>query len=188
MKKAIILAFTVFAFHSVRAKDLVCPIEIVAVSADLIVFGEILSVNDVDYLFKVTEAIKGKSNPIISVKKNIRRVCAIRLPEQHQKGMKLYLFLKTGVISYETINGTYGELLIQNDKVETLRYYGLLDFGEFKTAIKNLAACYVFLGDCYNYTSYKLKQIVNNETLKKLSQENNFAKNLFAAVKKYKIE
>ncbi len=75
------------------AKKRTLPIKNVASIADLIVAGEIVSVENNVYQFKIAETIKGKSPAIITVQQFKEWTCDVRYAKA-TKGQQLFLFLK----------------------------------------------------------------------------------------------
>lgn len=140
-------------FKNSYAKKDIYPLEVIIGLSDLIVVGEIVSVDNKTYKFKITETVKGGDGEesIIKVIKFEEWICDRRL-EQLKNGQRLILFLTKKGKKHEVINGSSGEIFIKENKLITLYYNQSPNLDEFINAIK------LFV------TSYKLK-IKNYESL-----------------------
>lgn len=139
----------------VSAKKMILPIEVVAGTADMIVIGEIISVDNNFYLFRVTETIKGKSSPVIRVEQFDEWTCDVRYAKA-KAGQKLFLFLKNVNGKFEIINGSTGEIPVIDNTV-TLAYERYshtnyksssykLKLAEFKAGIKGFIHLFAMIG------------------------------------------
>jgi len=91
------------------------PYSIVIAKADLIVDGKISKVSKNEYEFTISQFVKGKSPLKIKVAIWKEWICDPRIKEL-KTGQRLILFLeKTPYGNYSTINGSTGEIYIDND-------------------------------------------------------------------------
>lgn len=153
-----ILLISVFLSLSAAgsAKKMIRPIEYVASVSDLIVKGEIISVANACYQFKIAETIKGKSTAVITVQQFTEWMCDVRYAKA-AKGQQLFLFLKTINGKFEIVNGSTGELPVIDNKV-TLAYENpdpktflsrpyQIPFEEFKAGIKGFIHLFAMIED-----------------------------------------
>ena len=142
MKLIAVLFFLMIAFTS-QAKKYIYPLEHVIGLADLIVIGEIESVEQNTYTFRITETLKGDVHATIRVEKFKEWTCDTRYAK-HEKGQKLCLFLQKGLLSWNIINGSTGERPI----LEQTIYLGMeediykLPLSEFVEGITSFCKCY----------------------------------------------
>jgi hypothetical protein len=108
MKRVLILLLVVTSALSVNAKKGYMRLEDMVFTADLIVTGEIVKVNNNTYKFKINQALKGTETGTITVTKFKEWTCDNR----YQKcvvGEKLCLFLEKGAAGWSIIDGGHGE-------------------------------------------------------------------------------
>lgn len=134
MKPIAILFFLAVSHYSQATRE-VYPFEHIIGLSDLIVIGEINEIESNTYTFTITETLKGDVHASIRVEKFKEWLCDMRFGS-YEKGQKLCLFLKKGLLSWEIINGSSGERPILEETV----YLGLeknykLPLAEFSTAI-----------------------------------------------------
>ena len=182
--KYLILLFFLLAMSTITySKKNILPIEIVAIQADKIVIGEIISVKNNSYNLKVTENIKGGNESLIIVQKFEEWTCDIRYAEV-EIGQKLFLFLKNIENKFEIINGSTGEIPIinnritlQNEEYKHIKYEShpySIDLMEFKTGIIKFINCFAMSGKSDTYYPDSLLQKCNDEEFKLLYFTNKF--------------
>jgi hypothetical protein len=197
MKQIILLLFIIFSSLTVEAKKMNFPLEIITGSADLIVIGEINSVKNNSYTFRISETLKGHNYKSISVKTFSEWLCDPRFFKL-EKGQKLCLFLKKGLSSWEVINGGTGELFISgslvylggddsmkivNNKIES----NTLSLLQFKNGIRDFCRCYQFIGE-FDYLSGKPQyfiQICSDLQISNFKIRSEFSEWLFEKMERY---
>ena len=173
---------------NVYGKKLTYPIEVVAGMADLIVTGEIEKVHSHTYVFKIAQTIKGKSHQRITVHMFKEWTCdrRIRKPEV---GQKLFLFLNKKIFSYESINGSTGEMFIDEDRV-----VGDIDgsrptIAELSDALQIFVSCYTLKGKKYHSSKGTIFiQNKSDDEIGKLYSTSVLVQYFFDKMKQYMIE
>jgi len=151
---------------------MVLPYSIVTSKADLIIEGEIGSIFDGKYDFTVSEFIKGNDDEVISVNKWEQWMCDTRQTE-YKTGQKLILFLKKEKGQYEIINGSTGELIINDDgTILRYEYQSLPKKSIVKEGIKMLIKSIDYKGKLYSKGIYKF--LVSQSEYEKYRSENVF--------------
>jgi hypothetical protein len=198
MKQIILFLFIILFVSKVEAKKLVYPIEVMTGISELIVIGEINTVKGNKYIFDINETLKGKLFKSISVEMFKEWTCDIRFIKP-TKGQKLCLFLKKGMINWEIINGSTGELLISDNSI-TLGGYEeykhvdykftpyLLSVEEFKNGIKEFSKCYRFIGK-YDFMDENahFEQICDDKQISKFKSTSKFSTWLYKKMTKYPV-
>ena len=149
-----IILFT--SFSNINEFDkIVLPYSIVTSKADLIVEGEIDEVYDDKYDFIVSEFIKGSDDSTISVNKWEEWMCDTR-QIKYESGQRLILFLKKEKGKYDIINGSTGELIINDDNsIMRYEYQALPNKSVVKEGIKMLIKSIDYKGKLYSKGKYK---------------------------------
>jgi hypothetical protein len=149
------------------AKKWYMPLEAIASQADYIVVGEIIAVHDSTYLFHVTEYEKGTGSRTLTIQQFKEWTCDQRYAKP-AKGQRLLLFLKQHNADLELLNGSSGELPINNNRItlsnEVYVYergkpfvpYSI-DLAEFTTGIKLLLRCFSIQAD--PLSSYRIAAV-----------------------------
>ncbi len=194
LKKAFFIILSFISAHSALADKIVMPIEMVALEADIIVIGKIISVGKETYQFKVTEFIKGVGDSIITVQKFREWICDMRYASV-AKGQHLFLFLEKSNGKFTLVNASTGEIPIINDSItlnneinghsenfQAIHYSTKIS--EFKDGIKSFIRCFKAPDDNYLQQT-QLIQICNNQQLKVFINKNSFTNWLYKKIKKY---
>jgi hypothetical protein len=184
----LLLLFILTLSGNSYAKKLYYPIEVVASIADLIVVGEIESVNLNSYDFKISKTIKGQEKVIITVQMFKEWKCDTRM-KKADKGQKLFLFLTKNGERYEIVNGSTGEMFIENDKI--LRTIGETrpTVTELSESIQRFTSSYEFKGKEYSpFNENTFIQKKTNDELKEIVQKSELTKWFFDRMKNYRIE
>jgi hypothetical protein len=182
IKLNIILLFTLLlCCESTFAKKIIYPIEIISNSSDFIVSGNIKSVTDTSYTFKVTNIIKGNCDSILTIQQFENWTCDSRFAKP-KIGEELLLFLENNNGLLEIINGSTGERPINNNQVmlfeSTIPYdYNspiyTIDIAEFSIGIKFFLECYSFKYK-ENYLKNELYKKCTESEIKAKTQQNTF--------------
>ncbi|WP_324680535.1 hypothetical protein [Hymenobacter sp. GOD-10R] len=152
------------------AKKMILPLEVIALQADYIVSGEIVSVQDSTYQFHVTDYVKGSGRSTLTVQQFEEWTCDVRYAKA-AKGQRLVLFLQKHQGALELINGSSGELPILHNQVtlkhEIYAYHPGQPFvpysiplPEFTTGIKQLVRCFTIPADPTARLSFAHRTIV----------------------------
>lgn len=187
MKLIAVLFCLATAFTS-QAKKYIYPLEHVIGLADLIVVGEIESVEQNTYTFRITETLKGDVHASIRVEKFKEWTCDTRYAK-HEKGQKLCLFLKRGLLSWSIINGSTGErpILEQTVYLETGEDIYKLPLAEFSEGITACCRCYksvvVSLRDEEIVT---FAQVCSDEEVAAFKSSSKFSKWLYEKISAHK--
>ncbi|WP_299125359.1 hypothetical protein [uncultured Tenacibaculum sp.] len=148
------------------------PYSIVTSKADLIVEGQIDEINNEKYQFKISDFIKGKDDDTIIVNKWKQWMCDTR-PLKYKTGQKLILFLKKVKGKYKVINGSTGELIINdNDGIVRYKYNALPNRLVVKEGIKMLIKSIKYKGKIYS--NGKFKFLVSQSEYEKYRNKNAF--------------
>ncbi|WP_124981277.1 hypothetical protein [Nonlabens xiamenensis] len=180
MKTLITLLLTLSIFSKTEAKKRFLPYEIIIGSADLVVEGEIISVNGEFYEFKVTDFLKNKSEKIITVLMFPEWTCDKRIIPA-EKGQKLLLFLtKSKDEFYKIINGSTGELFIENVVGDFYQDFDLENYDDIKKGIKLFVKSFDYCGELYPKFNEKqtFKKLLTETELSKLELESKFFKSI----------
>ncbi|WP_438423863.1 hypothetical protein [Aquimarina macrocephali] len=170
------ILITLILFTTISNKNevdkIILPYSIVTSKADLIVEGEIENIYDEKYDFTVSEFIKGSDKTIISVSKWEEWMCDTR-QIKYKTGQNLILFLKKEKGKYDIINGSTGELII-NDDDSLLRYeyQTLPNKSIVKEGIKLLIKSIDYKGKLYSKGKFKF--LVSQSEFDKYKTENEF--------------
>lgn len=169
MKAFFTLILTLSIFSKIEAKKIFLPYEIIIGSANLVVEGEIVSVNGRFYKFKITDYLKGSSEKIITVQMFPEWTCDERIIPA-EKGQKLLLFLlKSNNEFYKIINGSTGELFIENVLGDFYQDFDFENYDDIKKGIKLFVKAFDYHGKLYPKFGEK-------QTFKKLLPENELIK------------
>jgi len=144
MKKSLIIFLFLLSLVS-YAKKFVYPIEVVAGMADLIVVGEIERVHSDFYNFKIKNTIKGEEQETINVHIFKEWKCDTHM-KKTAVGQKLFLFLNKKINSYEIINGSTGELFIEDNRILRTIFEMKPTVDELTDAVRTFTSYYVFKG------------------------------------------
>lgn len=181
MKYILIILISIFVFfntpETVKKKNQ--PYWSVISESDLIVDGEIGTLTDSNYEFKISELIKGTEKKIIKVGIWEEWSCDTRLGKLIPK-QRLILFLKklkNG--SYQVINGSTGELVVNQDRsIRRNMYHEYPDVYSVKNGIKEFLKSF----DCQkkkgsnNKINYLFKRKITQIEKKKLMTTHSFFK------------
>ena len=159
-----------------HAKRDIYPFEKVAGLSDLIVVGFIEEVDLNTYTFKITETLKGDVHASIRVEKFVETEFDIRYAS-HEKGQKLCLFLKKGLLSWSIINGSTGERPILDQTI----YLGI--DGNYKLPLTEFSKVIHKFNDIYDpkveVTAYNERvsfiQKCSDEELRNFKSEGKFS-------------
>ena len=166
-----LILFTSFTNNNEFDKQ-VLPYSIVTSKADLIVEGQIDEINDEKYHFKISDFIKGKDDDTIIVNKWKQWICDTR-PIKYKTGQKLILFLKREKGKYEVINGSTGELIINDDNsILRYKYQALPNRLVVKEGIKMLMKSIKYKGKIYSQGKFKF--LVSQSEYERYRNENAF--------------
>jgi len=170
------------------AKKSFIPYEVIMGYADLIVEGEISKVNENSYEFKIFNNLKSKINTgnKIIVNNFQEWTCDKRIVSS-KVGQKLLLFLTiTENKTYEIINGSTGELFIEDVEREFSYDFKFNNYLDIKRGIQMFGNSYKFTGKNKNR---RFIQLVCDIRIKELENKSMFFKSLSNKVKmKYQIE
>lgn len=188
MKYILTIAVLLAISTSSYAKKLYYPLEVVAGMADLIVVGEIESVSQGSYQFKITKAVKGKETGLIKVQMFKEWSCDHRI-KKTEKGQKLFLFLNKKGGKYEIINGSTGEMFIEDGKV-------LRTINGYKPKVDELANSIKYFVKAFEPKNKDYKpfdetvfiQLLPDNEIEKLAKESILTNWFFDKMKDYKIE
>jgi len=171
--KTLITLILFTSFSNINEFDkMVLPYSIVTSKADLIVEGQIDEIYDGKYDFRITDFIKGKDDTKITVNKWEQWMCDTRQIE-YETGQKLILFLKKEKGQYQIINGSTGELIINDDgSIMRYEYQALPDKSIVKEGIKMLIKSIKYSGKLYSKGKYKF--LVNQSEYEQYKSENEF--------------
>ncbi|MCK7590588.1 hypothetical protein M0G43_08390 [Subsaxibacter sp. CAU 1640] len=151
---------------------MVLPYSIVTSKTDLIVEGTIDEIYDGKYGFTISDFIKGKDQKTIYVTIGKQWTCDIRKTD-YKKGQKLILFLIKENGKYQIINGSTGELIINDDgSILRHKYQPLPDLTILKDGIKMLIKSIDYNGELYSEGTYKF--LVSQSEFEKYKNENSF--------------
>ena len=170
------------------AKKLYYPLEVVAGMADLIVVGEIESVNKGSYQFKITKTVKGEEQGLIKVQMFKEWTCDHRMIKA-EKGQKLFLFLNHKGGKYEIINGSTGEMFVEEGKVLITINGNEPTVDELATSIQSFTKAFRLKNKDYEpFDENVFIQLISEDEIKNLAKESILTKWLFDKMKDYKIE
>lgn len=190
MKILISLLLTFSLSNTPSVKKSFLPYGIVISKADLIVEGTISKVSELEYQLEVNELIKGKSSPSISVQIWNEWTCDTR-QKKLKKGQKLMLFLIKEQDSYKVINGSTGELFIEEDNlIKNYRSVKTPTANDLNEAIKMFLKAFSFKGSLYRQggdDERSFKQLIESSELEKMMTKNEFFKSLVVNIKRYEI-
>lgn len=146
---------------------------IVTSKSDLIVEGKINEIFDGKYNFTVQDYLKGNSPEIIKVNKWKEWICDSR-QIKHEIGQNLILFLqKNNKGEYNIINGSTGELIINNDgNILRDKYQKLPNQTTIKEGVKLLLKSIRYTGELYYGGEFEV--LVNKTEFEKMRKENEF--------------
>ncbi|WP_237274963.1 hypothetical protein [Tenacibaculum ovolyticum] len=176
MKTIIALILTLSLFSKAEAKKIFLPYEIIIGSADLVVEGEIVSVSNGFYKFKVTEFLKNNSENIITVEIFPEWTCDSRIMPA-EKGQKLLLFLsKSNNEFYQIINGSTGELFVESVPADFYYDFDFENYDDIKTGIKLFVKSFDYCGELYPKYNEKqtFKKLKTESELKKMESQSKF--------------
>ncbi len=170
------------------AKKIHYPLEVVASMADLIVYGEIETIGKSSYELKIQETIKGQVFDVIKVQMFEEWVCDVRA-KKPEIGDKLVLFLSKENGKYEIINGSTGEMLVENGIVIGLFEENKPTVNEFTKALRAFTLSYKLKSNEYNsFNETVFVQLKLDHEINILAQESELTNWFFESIKKYKIE
>lgn len=177
-----------FLSASSYAKKLYYPLEVVAGMADLIVVGEIESVSQGSYQFKIGKTVKGEDTDLIKVLMFKEWTCDNRM-KKAEKGQKLFLFLLKKGGKYEIINGSTGEMFIEDGKVLRTINGDKPTVDELATSIKSFAKAFKLKSKDYEpFDETVFIQLVPDIEFESLAKESMLTNWFFDKMKDYKIE
>ncbi|GAA3516138.1 hypothetical protein GCM10022393_32690 [Aquimarina addita] len=184
MTKLIIILLSVSTLLTSDIKKRELSYSIVIGGADLIVEGFIKKIQknqgvwDDSYELEITDALKtNTSRKTINVEMFKEWTCDFR-KRPFAMNQKLLLFLKEGGNgSYQIINGSTGELIIEKDTiVNPIRIfsYRSQNYQIFKEAVQMFADSYEYKGPLYKYGNEKtpFKVIKSENEIKKMQGKN----------------
>ncbi len=183
---SILLFLGLTSNSTVKKRILSYPV--VISGADLIVEGEISNVSFFvyEYDFKITEYIKGKAEQEITINMWKEWTCDKRI-KRPIKGQRLLLFLtKRDNGEYEVINGSTGELFInENDSIETFMKTDFPKLNILKTGIKMFSKAYHYKGNLYSNRNEKIyfKRLIEQSEIDKMMTENGYFKSMALWIK-----
>ena len=186
MKKRLTIILFLFALIT-YAKKLVYPIEVVAGMADLIVVGEIERVHANSYDFKINSTIKGKEQKTIKVQIFKEWKCDTRM-KKPETGQKLFLFLIEKMGSYEIVNGSTGEIFIENNHIIRTIFTLKPTVEELSVAVRVFASCYTYKGEYKADGADIFIQTKDNETMEKLKRTSPLTIDFFDKMNSYTIQ
>lgn len=183
LKKAFFITLSLIYALSASADKNVMPIERVALEADIIVIGKIISVGKETYQFKVTEFIKGAGDSILTVQQFREWICDMRYASV-AKGQHLFLFLEKLNGKFTLVNASTGEIPILNDSItlnneingHSTNYQAInysTKLSEFKDGIKSFINCFKAPDDAY-LKHIQLIQKCTKQQLNAFINKNNF--------------
>ncbi len=162
--------------------------EVVAGMADLIVVGKIESVNQGSYQFKITKTLKGKDTELIKVQMFKEWTCDHRI-KKAETGQKLFLFLNKKGGKYEIINGSTGEMFIEDGKVLRTINGDKPTVGELANSIKYFVKAFKLKSKNYEpFDEIVFIQLLPDNEIEKLANESILTNWFFDKMKGYKIE
>ncbi len=190
MKTLFTLIVTLSIISTVEAKKIFLPYEIIIGNADLVVEGEIVSVDDGFYKFKITDFLKGSSEKIITVQMFRQWTCDQRIIPV-EKGQKLLLFLlKSNGKFYKIINGSTGELFIENVQSAFSQDFEFKNYDDIKKGIKLFGESFDYQGELYPKFGEKqtFKKLLSEQKLIKYDSVSKFFKSIRKKlIKEYRI-
>ncbi|MFT7612430.1 MAG: hypothetical protein ACI9J3_001390 [Parvicellaceae bacterium] len=171
-----------------HAKKIHYPMEIVAGMADLIVVGKIENVGSGTYQFRISNTVKGQSLDLIKVQMFKEWTCDRRI-KKAKEGQELFLFLTKKAGKFEIINGSTGEIFIDNGLVKRAFKASQRTTEEWFVAIKTFTISYQFKGKDYEPLEENIFiQLRTDKEAKEVIGKSELTKWLFERVKEYKIE
>jgi hypothetical protein len=188
MKHILSIVLLIAISSSSYAKKLYYPLEVVAGMADLIVVGEIKGVNQGSYQFKITKTVKGKETGLIKVQMFKEWTCDHRM-KKAETGQKLFLFLNKKGGKYEIINGSTGEMFIEDDKVLRTINGDKPTVDELVNSIKYFVKAFKLKNKDYEpFDETVFIQLLPDSEIEKLAKESILTNWFFDKIKDYKIE
>ncbi len=167
---------------------MIYPIEVVIGMADLIVVGEIESLNAGSYQFQVNQTLKGQADEGIRVERYKEWICDIRV-KKPEIGQKLVLFLTQSGGKYEIINGSSGELFIENDSVFVPVFNQQPTLSELAEAVKSASSCFEMKHKKYpSQGGSQFIQLKPNDYLEEIAKQSAFSAWLIERFKRNIIE
>lgn len=169
------------SFSSVKKRILSYPV--VISGSDLIVEGEISAVpfSVYKYDFKISEFLKGGSEQEITINMWKEWTCDSRI-KRPLIGQRLILFLtKNNNGEYEIINGSTGELFINEEQgLDTFLKTDLPSLDQLKKGIKMFSKAYKYNGKLYS--SYRenpyYEKLIDQIEIDEMMDQNNFFKSM----------
>jgi hypothetical protein len=186
MKKSLLIVLFLLSISS-YAKKLDYPIEVVAGMADLIVVGEIKSVHSDSYDFKINNTIKGQEQEAIKVHMFKEWKCDTRM-KRPEAGQKLFLFLIKKISSYEIINGSTGEIFIEDNCIVRTIFNLKPTVEELSVAIRAFTSCYAYKGEYKPGEAHIFIQKKDDGSIQKLALTSPLTTGFFDKMKSYTIE
>ena len=181
---AVLLAISTNSY----AKKLYYPLEVVAEMADIIVVGEIKSVSQGSYQFNITKTVKGKETGLIKVQMFKEWTCDHRM-KKAETGQKLFLFLNKKGGKYEIINGSTGEMFIEDDKVLRTINGDKPTVDELANSIKYFVKGFKLKSKDYEpFDETVFIQLLPDNEIEKFAKESILTQWFFDKMKDYKIE
>ncbi len=165
---------------------MILPIEIMIGSSDIIVIGTIQTVYENTYDFEIQKNIKGNEKKIvIPVQKFKEWTCDTRI-KKVEKGQHLLLFLKKKINNrYEIINGSTGELFIDNNKVRI--HNKKITIEQFESTTQDFLLCYEFTNKNNPYKKGTFKSLKKQKEINVYKNKSSFSTWLFSRMKEYEI-
>ncbi|MGC4104091.1 hypothetical protein [Ferruginibacter sp.] len=182
-----LLALCLFSFTA-AAKKLAYPMQVVAGMADLVVTGQISSVSGNTYTFDIDKTIKGIPAKQIIVKMFREWTCDVRA-KKAEPGQKLLLFLTKANDSFDIINGSTGEIFINDNKVQFFMIAEKnIQLEEAVTAFKNFISCYTLYNkDFVSFNKIIFNQLKTDSEIAALKKADPITRLLLEEMKGYSI-
>jgi len=177
MKSILITFFLVFTMNKVNFDKHTVSYSIMIPKSELIVDGNIKYVSDNQYEFLVNDFIKGEDKRLITVKKWKEWQCDNRYTK-YELEQRLVLFLtKNNDGTYEVMNGSTGELIINKDEsVDRNSRRPLPKLPIIKEGIKMIMKAIDYKGDFYASSNFKYITLISSSEFENFQNSNDFFK------------
>ena len=175
MKTLIVLLFFTSISSATDLDKMILPYSIVTSKSNIIVEGTINKLHADKYDLLVVDFIKGNESKTISVNKWDEWQCDTR-QIKYEIGQKLILFLKKNDKGeYDIINGSTGELIINNDdSILRYEYQELPKKPIVKEGIKMLIKSISYTDNLYSNDKHKFEILVSQSEFEKFKTQNEF--------------
>ena len=169
------------------AKKAYYSLEMLINYADLIVVGELSNSGVKTYNFTISSTIKGEEHESIRVQKFKEWTCDTR-SRKFESGQKIILFLEKKLGKYEIINGSSGEVFIDDNIVQVRGFHQKPTVNEFSGMISDFLACFSPNNEpstIWNTRTYT--QLLSDDEITERRNKSMFTDKLFATLEEEQI-